>query len=192
MRINVHELRKAPQEIEVDESPRDLQLAAEGFCFPGRVVGRLRFQMVGKRVLGNGHVETRVETACVRCLAAVEQTLHADIALIFEPRPPAGLSEDERLRQEWEADEQDIEFYDEDFLDPTDAVRQLLTLELPDYPLCRADCRGLCPQCGADRNLGGWTRWKAALRVLAGCPNVWVKISGLGMFDHRFTTQSIR
>ncbi len=179
MRINVHELRKAPQEIEVDESPRDLQLDAEGFRFHGRVSGRLRFQMLGKRVLGNGHVEVRVETACVRCLAAVEQTLHADVALVFEPRPSAGETEEARLRLEWEADEQDIEFYDEDFLDPTDALRQLLTLELPDYPLCRADCRGLCPQCGADWNAGacscerheamesaGETDWKARLRDL--------------------------
>ena len=27
-------------------------------------------------------------------------------------------------------------------------------LALPDVPLCRDDCRGLCPQCGTNRNLG--------------------------------------
>jgi uncharacterized protein len=31
-------------------------------------------------------------------------------------------------------------------------VRDAIVLELPMAPLCRDDCRGLCPQCGADRN----------------------------------------
>jgi uncharacterized protein len=31
-------------------------------------------------------------------------------------------------------------------------VRDAIVLELPMAPLCREDCRGLCPQCGADRN----------------------------------------
>ncbi|HZU78781.1 MAG TPA: DUF177 domain-containing protein [Acidimicrobiales bacterium] len=31
-------------------------------------------------------------------------------------------------------------------------VRDAVLLELPQAPLCRADCRGLCPICGADRN----------------------------------------
>jgi len=25
---------------------------------------------------------------------------------------------------------------------------------VPDAPLCRSDCRGLCPRCGADLNAG--------------------------------------
>jgi uncharacterized protein len=33
-------------------------------------------------------------------------------------------------------------------------VRDAVLLELPQAPLCRPDCKGLCPTCGADRNLG--------------------------------------
>jgi predicted TIM-barrel fold metal-dependent hydrolase len=44
----------------------------------------------------------------------------------------------------------------------------------------------------ADRTLDGWRTWKSGLRVLASCPNIAVKISGLGMFDLKFTTESIR
>jgi predicted TIM-barrel fold metal-dependent hydrolase len=43
-----------------------------------------------------------------------------------------------------------------------------------------------------DRDAGGWRRWKTGLRLLACCPNVAVKISGLGMFDTRFTIESLR
>ena len=43
-----------------------------------------------------------------------------------------------------------------------------------------------------DRDAGGWRRWKAGLRRLADCPQVAVKISGLGMFDTGLTRESIR
>jgi len=34
------------------------------------------------------------------------------------------------------------------------AVRDELALAVPAYPLCREDCAGLCPVCGADLNAG--------------------------------------
>ena len=44
----------------------------------------------------------------------------------------------------------------------------------------------------ADRDLKGWRAWRDGLRTLAAQPNVCVKISGLGMFDHSFTMESLR
>jgi predicted TIM-barrel fold metal-dependent hydrolase len=38
----------------------------------------------------------------------------------------------------------------------------------------------------------GWRAWRDGMRALAACPNVTVKISGLGMIDHRWTIESIR
>ncbi len=40
----------------------------------------------------------------------------------------------------------------DDTIDLGPLVRDAIVLELPAAPLCREDCRGLCPQCGADRN----------------------------------------
>jgi predicted TIM-barrel fold metal-dependent hydrolase len=44
----------------------------------------------------------------------------------------------------------------------------------------------------SDRTPEGWTVWKAGLRKLATCPNVAIKISGLGMRDPAWTAESIR
>ena len=41
---------------------------------------------------------------------------------------------------------------DHDCIDLDQVVRDAVVLELPPAPLCRDDCRGLCPICGADRN----------------------------------------
>ena len=38
----------------------------------------------------------------------------------------------------------------------------------------------------------GWRQWRDGMRELASCPNVAVKISGLGMLDHRWTVESLR
>jgi predicted TIM-barrel fold metal-dependent hydrolase len=43
-----------------------------------------------------------------------------------------------------------------------------------------------------DRTLSGWREWRNGLRLLAALPNVSVKISGLVMFDHRWTLESLR
>ena len=41
-------------------------------------------------------------------------------------------------------------------------------------------------------SVAGWRTWRDGLRLLARCPNVAVKISGLGMLDHDWTLESIR
>jgi len=178
MRINVSELHEAPREIDVHASPAELQLAADGFAFPAPVTGRVRFSMVGKRVLARGNLETRIKTACVRCLSRIEQVIRAPVAVLFEKRPPAGDDPEAQLAAAWEAESREIDYYDEDLLDPTEPFRQLLLLELPNHPLCSQECRGLCPQCGADLNRDecncatavsapiGESDWKARLKEI--------------------------
>jgi uncharacterized protein len=43
---------------------------------------------------------------------------------------------------------------EQDQLDLTEAVRQYRETALAMAPLCRPDCKGLCPNCGADLNIG--------------------------------------
>jgi len=44
-----------------------------------------------------------------------------------------------------------------------------------------------------DRNsVAGYRAWREGMRTLARCPNVAVKISGLAMFDHQWTVESLR
>ncbi len=40
-----------------------------------------------------------------------------------------------------------------------------------------------------DRSPAGWTAWRTGMRALAGCPNVAVKLSGLGTFEHRCSVE---
>ncbi len=51
---------------------------------------------------------------------------------------------------------QDDELYPivDDVVDFGPLARDAIVLDLPMAPLCRNDCAGLCPECGADRNDG--------------------------------------
>jgi uncharacterized protein len=178
MQISITDLRKGPREIDIDLAPEQLRLIAERFTFPERVGGRVRFQLVGSRALAQGYLEMPLETACGRCLAPIRRTVQVDVTLVWEKRPDTGDDHEAALAAAWEAENQEFDYYDEDLLDPTDQFRQLLLMQLPDYPLCREDCRGLCPCCGIDLNVAactcetqtdkavGETEWKARLRQI--------------------------
>jgi predicted TIM-barrel fold metal-dependent hydrolase len=58
-----------------------------------------------------------------------------------------------------------------------------------------ADTRFIVNHAGmfVDRDsVAGYRAWRDGMRLLAACPNVAVKISGLAMFDHRWTVESLR
>ena len=50
------------------------------------------------------------------------------------------------------SDDVDVGFYEEPGLPLADAVCEQVSLWLPVRELCREDCKGLCPQCGANLN----------------------------------------
>ncbi|HMC38403.1 MAG TPA: DUF177 domain-containing protein [Acidimicrobiales bacterium] len=77
---------------------------------------------------------------CRRCLKPVGGELRAEVRELYRPRPPG------------EPPDQDEETYPlrGELLDLRPLVRDAILLELPIAPLCRPDCAGLCPTCGAD------------------------------------------
>ncbi len=90
----------------------------------------------------HGQVTGCLRLTCARCLAQFGLTLQAEIAEAYTNKPEA-MSED---------DEYAVSFFEGDEIDIAPALLQALLLELPMQPLCRPDCKGLCPDCGADLN----------------------------------------
>jgi uncharacterized metal-binding protein YceD (DUF177 family) len=87
---------------------------------------------------------------CVRCLKTVPMKGSAHFDLEFRPASQAPEEEDVELAP----GEVEIIYYEEDKLPLEEIVSQQMYLELPDKLLCREDCKGLCPTCGADLNEG--------------------------------------
>ncbi len=95
-----------------------------------------------------GHVKTTLEVDCSRCLDPFTVPIDSrfDVLLL-----PVSANQDEGER-EVEADDLGVSFYEDDTLNLGDLIREQLYLALPMKPLCREDCQGLCPVCGANRN----------------------------------------
>ncbi|HEY3120531.1 MAG TPA: DUF177 domain-containing protein [Vicinamibacteria bacterium] len=101
-----------------------------------------------------GHLSARLQLQCGRCLDAFVFPLEQDLDLFYLPQSSAPRPEEEE-EEEVELADRDmvVAFYRGDRLDVGDMVREQLFLTIPMKRLCREDCGGLCPSCGANRNL---------------------------------------
>lgn len=85
-----------------------------------------------------GTVTCHVKGFCDRCLAPVDKDFVLPFLQTFYK--DSGVEDD------------DYVYYDSK-LDVTQAVRDEIVLGLPMGLLCKDDCKGLCPKCGANRNV---------------------------------------
>ena len=124
----------------------------------------LRFEAVSEGVLVTGSAVAPLTGECARCLDPVTSTIEASFQELYLYQPGAADEEDDGEER----------YLDGDLLDLEPAFRDAVVLALPLSPLCREDCPGLCPECGArlaeagpDHRHGGSVdpRW-AALRQL--------------------------
>ncbi|HXJ83954.1 MAG TPA: DUF177 domain-containing protein [Candidatus Methylomirabilis sp.] len=102
----------------------------------------------GEAVLVNGRLVARVPQLCGRCLEPYVVTVSPLVDARFVPNPRRRGDE-----VELGADDLETDVYDNGLLDLTTVLETETTLLLPMKPLCREDCRGLCPICGANRNV---------------------------------------
>lgn len=84
-----------------------------------------------------------VISRCARCLEEVRFPIAAEMHADFVRQP--------------DPDDPDQYPYESSVLELTDAIRDALVLELPLRFLCKEDCKGLCPKCGANLNTGSCT-----------------------------------
>jgi uncharacterized protein len=142
--VDLRDLGRGP--IETSGTLDEGHPALEGLDFeltaPLTVTGRI--QETGRdEYYWRGHLSGAVRQQCGRCLTDLDQRVEADIDAYFSDDPEAA---DEPQRYPLPAAGPS--------LDLAPVVREELILTVPLFPLCREDCAGLCPACGADLNRG--------------------------------------
>lgn len=93
-----------------------------------------------------GAVTAIVGFECDRCLKPLSISVDQSFDLLYVP--PLGTQDERELG----ADDLSTGFYQGDSIDADDLVREQIELALPMARLCSEECRGLCPQCGANLN----------------------------------------
>jgi uncharacterized protein len=115
---------------------------------PATVNGKIR--LAGNEVFVNGHVDTRAQVECDRCLKPIELPVNAD----FELEYITGSEYESSGVAELTEAEMSVSVFDGDALDVDEIMKEQILLAVPTRMLCREDCKGICPQCGVDRNTG--------------------------------------
>jgi uncharacterized protein len=176
MLLDLSRLRSGVERLNRRFEPDALE-AVEDFrvVSPVSLTGEVRKD--GAQVRLKGQLEATLECACSRCLELFEVPVAVALDLLFLPaiaagsRPQVsspskpekpGKPDRPRRPDRDDADDEDGEaitedglgasFYKDEVLDLGDIIREQFFLALPMKPLCRQDCKGLCPVCGQNRN----------------------------------------
>jgi uncharacterized protein len=82
---------------------------------------------------------------CGRCLDPVPATLNSRFQIQYRPvaERPAFLADEEEIG---------LGYYEAGIIDIREDIRRYLMLEVPLWPVCSEDCKGLCHRCGANLN----------------------------------------
>ncbi|HEX5436853.1 MAG TPA: DUF177 domain-containing protein [Gemmatimonadaceae bacterium] len=114
------------------------------------------------RFYWNGRIEGMAKLSCRRCLSPLTAQVAEDVRLLFVQADDAVAEEPDVFRIPPHARTVDVR----------PAIREQWLLSAPSYAVCREDCKGLCPRCGADLNAGPCgcgpetdTRWNALRKL---------------------------
>ena len=108
----------------------------------------LKIESVSEGVLVSAHIESIAIGECGRCLEPLEFDINEDFQELYEYEKDRRDSGKKKNSDSDEVDELEVRQMDGDQIDLDGPIRDAIILNLPLNPLCSADCKGLCPDCG--------------------------------------------
>jgi uncharacterized protein len=105
-------------------------------------------ELLEDQIRVEGNFETKIELVCARCLEPVVEDVSRSFDLFYSPLPKEAKPKEDQLKD----DDTEIGFYQGEGLFLADILKEQVLLALPLKVICRSDCRGLCPSCGANLN----------------------------------------
>lgn len=152
MKIRIEDIPESGLQLNFSGAEDILSEALEAVPAPAgvkinpRVKGSVEVTKTSKSVSISGEVHASLHLECARCLNRFQEEKSIELDL------KAGLAATESRGREKDEDEEPDEnavVLEGPILDVGEIIVQELLLEIPMKPLCREDCPGLCPRCGA-------------------------------------------
>lgn len=141
LKVNAFEMLRRPgtvKNIRLAAQPSSIELNDSRLVRDTDVDIDLVCESLTDGIVVRGRISADFHGECRRCLAPIVGRIEADVHELYQvvmTDPDAFLIEG-------------------DIIDLAPMVRETVLLDLPDAPLCRPDCPGLCPTCGRDLNQG--------------------------------------
>lgn len=129
MKIQIDRMPPGGKRFEAEEPAADYEIAYLDFAFKDPIGIDIKAQVVSGNLVVSGKLWTKVQMTCSRCLTTfardwTDPSYHFDCE-VTQPN---------------------------EIIDLTEHIREDIIVGLPVKPLCREDCKGLCPVCGTDLN----------------------------------------
>ena len=172
MRIELENLEDGRGEFSHVYQPETLDLGDDRARLIGTATVKGNVRVRGTEAFVTGHVEASVAVDCDRCLTQVEMAVNAHLALEFITVNDYGST----MVAELTDAEMSVSVFDGEGIDVDETVKEQILLSVPTRTLCQENCKGICPNCGSDRNAGdcgcdsneGDPRWAALGNLMNG------------------------
>jgi uncharacterized protein len=150
MRIIIKELELGPVKMTGEVAPESLGLDPAEVMLPDPVTVTVEAEKHTLGIWVRGQFKTEGQVPCARCLEAVLVPVVSEFDLFYQQNDSQHpLTGEIELKE----NDTDVSFFTGDGIEVCDIVREQLLLNLPMKPVCREDCKGLCPHCGKNRNV---------------------------------------
>jgi uncharacterized protein len=149
MIIDLGQMEEASRPFELKVSADELDLDNPTFRLTGEVRASGEIRKGNAQIDVNGSVSAPSEIDCARCLEPISKDLTIDFAASFVA-PEHFAADKER---EVSPDDLDVDVLESNQIDLKQLVREQIVLNFPEQVFCDPNCKGLCPKCGANRNL---------------------------------------
>lgn len=129
IKIAVRDIRSAGLDIDQMIPKEGIGLSDEEIDLRSPITVKAHLERAGNIILAQTHVEADFGYLCARCLGELHEVQSADYTFNFEVSPG------------------------DEYIDLGEEIRQELILANPAKVLCKEDCKGMCPKCGANLNV---------------------------------------
>jgi len=149
MIVELADIEGTTRPFDFELAPDVLDLEDSDLKLKGDVHATGEIERTSAEVVVKGSITGDAEVECSRCLKPLERNLKIDFQANFVT--PEHFSVDKE--NEVPVSDLDTDVLEGDRIDIKDIVREQILLNVPEQVFCEPDCKGLCPKCGANRNL---------------------------------------
>lgn len=153
MFIDVNELAVHKVQVSKSYAPGSIDYHTADFKQVEPLEVRATAELLEGHIRVNGELQTKIELVCARCLEPVVEEVSRDFDLFY--RPLKGVSAKPEAELRLKQGDTEIGFFQGQGLFLADVLAEQVLLAVPMKAICRSDCRGLCPHCGANLNHDG-------------------------------------
>lgn len=152
MRLRVDDITAEAKELAFEEPEAQVNALLERrppqeYRIEGPISVTISCYRAGTDLFFAGDLHASTHATCARCTDDSVRLIDRSFRFILTPRV-VGLNDDNI-----QAEDLELSVYDGEEVDLAPLIREQFLLALPTRPLCADECRGLCPHCGANRNM---------------------------------------